>query len=144
MKLDINFEYTNNKGQVISIEAYKPVLIEDSMDAKAFCYLNMLRSDFGFNKHNFLWMLSMFARIRFSKHTTSSYMDEGTMKQLSGPFMEPITDETPKERVRYMFRLSEKGVELYNTLEALLLVEEGKEDAALEFIKGYITFKEFA
>ena len=76
-------------------------------------------------------------------------MDEGTLKQLSGPFMEPIKkDDTPdwalRPKVRYMFRLSEKGVELYNTLDALLQVESGKEDAALMFIKGYIEYKNLA
>ena len=142
--MDINFSYTNNKGKLVCIEKYEPIAIEETFDSKAFLGLNKLRADFGFKKNEFLMILAMYARIRFTSHTTSSYLDEGTINQLGEPFFEPITTDTPRPRVRYMFRLSEKGVELYNTLDALLQVESGKEDAALMFIEGYIEYKKLA
>lgn len=137
----INFEYVNKKGETISIENYEPTTIKDSTDAYAFMYLNRLRQDLKLSQKEFLWTLEMFSSIRFSKHTTSSWITEGTMNQLSGVFMIPITNETPKDRVKYHFRLSDKGVELYNNLEALLQVEEGNEEASKAFIEGYIIWK---
>ena len=136
-KMEINFSYINNKGKLVCIEKYEPFTLIDNADT--FTRLEKLRTDFGFKKKEFSTILCMYACIRFTAHTTSSYMDEGTIKQLSSSFMEPIKkDDTPlwalRPKVRYMFRLSEKGVELYNTLDALLQVEDGKEDAAFKFI----------
>ena len=137
-----SFEYTNDKGEVIQFTTNDTVHLKDSLDAEAFLFLNKLKDNLKFNKKLFLLVLKIFSEIKFSKHTTSSWCTEGTINQYTAPFFSAVSNAELRPRVKYLFRLSEKGVELYNLLDAILIIEENSEVNAQEFINGYITFKE--
>jgi len=138
--MTFEFEYLSDKGEIISITTEEPNHLKD--DGESFVYLNRLRVLFKFNKKTFLMVLNMFCDIRFTRHTTSSWTTEGTITQFASPFLEAATNAQLRPRIKYIWRLSDKGIELYNTLEAILLVEDNSEESVLDFIKGYITFKE--
>lgn len=137
-----SFEYTNDKGEVIEFATNDPVHLKDSFGAEAFLYLNKLRTELKFSKKVFLMLLKIFSEIKFSNHSTSSWCTEGTINQYTAPFFSAASNAELRPRVKYLFRLSEKGVELYNLLDAILVIEENSEVNAQEFINGYITFKE--
>jgi hypothetical protein len=138
-----SFEYINDKGELINFSTNDTVHLKDSFGAEAFLYLNKLRTELKFSKKVFLMVLKIFSEIKFSKHTTSSWCTEGTINQYTAPFFSVASNAELRPRVKYLFRLSEKGVELYNLLDAILLIEENTEVNAEQFIKEYITFKEF-
>jgi hypothetical protein len=140
--MTFTFEYLNDKGELIEFTTNETVHLKDSFGADAFFYLNRLRTELKFSKKVFLMLLKIFSEIKFSKHSTSSWCTEGTINQYTAPFFSAVSNVELRPRVKYLFRLSEKGVELYNLLEALLIVEEDSEVNAQEFINGYITFKE--
>ena len=142
--MTFTFEYTNDKGEEIQFTTNDTVHLKDSLDAEAFLFLNRLRTKLKFSKKVFLMVLKIFSDIKFSKHTTSSWCTEGTINQYTAPFFSAASNAELRPRVKYLFRLSEKGVELYNLFDALLLVEEGNEVNAQEFIKGYIEFKQLS
>lgn len=135
--INLNFEYLNDKGKLVRIEEYEPIILLNN--GETFLYLNKLKDIFKFNKKTYLMFLEMFYDIRFTNHTTSSWVIYGTINQLNSPFFVPIGHGTFKPKIKYLFKLSDKGVELYNNLEALLQVEDVEQ--AKEMIKGYILFK---
>jgi hypothetical protein len=142
--MTFTFEYTNDKGEEIQFTTNDTVNLKDSFDAEAFLFLNRLRTELKFSKKVFLMALKIFSDIKFSNHTTSSWCTEGTINQYTAPFFSAVSNAELRPRVKYLFRLSEKGVELYNLFDALLLVEEYGEVNAQEFIKGYIEFKQLS
>jgi len=137
-----SFEYKNDKGEVIEFTTDTTIEVKDSLDAEAFLFLNRLKTELKFSKKSFLMILRIFSEIKFSKHSTSSWLTEGTINQYTEPFFSAVCNAELRPRVKYLFRLSEKGVELYNFLDSILCIEEGNEVNAEEFIKGYITYKE--
>lgn len=138
--MHIDFDWLNDKGIKCSIlQDIEPKFITESQDG----WLQTVQAQrlFGFDKKSWMMVIRMFYEIKFTRHSTSSWTTEGTINQCSFWFLTPVTNSTLKPKVKYLFRLSDKGVELYNILEGFFLVEEGFEMAVEEFFKSLYDFQ---
>ena len=130
----IQFEYTSEKG-LMPIDTNLEQFTNPESDG-AIEWFHNLKKVFGFNKKTFILLLETYYAIRFTNHTTSSYTLFGTTNQFPLSFFEAATNDVVKPRVKYLFRLNEKGVELMNEFDSL--IPEGDENLLASFFIGYI------
>jgi hypothetical protein len=132
MKLE--FEYKSEKG-IMTIDANLQQFTNAETEG-AIEWFHNLRKVFGFNKKTFILILDTYYTIRFTKHTISSYTLFGTINQFPSAFFEAATNEAVKPRIKCLFRLNEKGVELMNEFDSL--IPEQDENLLASFFIGYI------
>ena len=135
------FEYLLD-NQVVNCVVDAPVYLRDTQDSAAFKFLNSLKDKLKLSKKQYLAFLKLFIDIRFTNHTTSSWLSYGTANAFDQQFFMAITTEELKPRVRYTWRLSDKGVEFYNFLDSILLVDDDCEADAKQFLLDYLDFKQ--
>lgn len=132
----IEFEYKSEKGLIsidVSLEKFTNTETEGAIE-----WFHNLKKVFGLNKKTFILLLEAYYAIRFTNHTTSSYTLFGTTNQFPLSFFEVATNEVVKSRVKYLFRLNEKGVELMNEFDSLIPFVEQDENLLASFFIGYI------
>ena len=116
--MKLQFEYTSDKGLMLidtNLEQFANPEIEGAIE-----WFHNLKKVFSLNKKTFILLLEAYYAIRFTNHTTSSYTLFGTTNQFPLAFFEAATNTDVKSRVKYLFRLNGKCVELMNTFDSLI------------------------
>lgn len=130
----IQYEYTSEKG-LVSIDTNLEQFTNPETDGAVEWFHN-IKKVFGFNKKTFILLLETYYAIRFTSHTTSSYTLFGTTNVFPLSFFEAATNDIVKPRVKYLFRLNQKGIELINEFDSL--IPEQNENLLASFFIGYL------
>ena len=136
--MHINIEFKTTKG-IQSVDTnIEPIIIKDN--GEEIVWFNNFKKQFGFSKKLFIEVIEHWCSIRFSKHTTQSYTLWGTLNQIPADFFYPVTVGEPKQKTKYLCKLSDTGVKLIEFLDSVILIPDDYEEFAEQWFKDYLTF----
>lgn len=136
--MNINFQYKSNKGSKLVNTNIEPFFILDNFETSE--KIDSVGKLFGFNKKTYLSLLEHFIAIRFSNHTPYSYTLFSTINKIDTQLFNPICDE-PKQRVKYLCKMSDLGIELMGIFENLFLIADETEEITKQFLLDYLELK---
>jgi hypothetical protein len=141
----IEFEYLNNFGlkRVASIDT-EPLEVKPPADGvDTFGWKHHTDNAINNQLSHIMWAFDLdmrptflihilFCQIKYGNIKSEDWVIEGTQKQMDYWFLESITQEPLKPRIKYKFRLSQQGLRLYNLIDSLYIITDYNKDIVKE------------
>lgn len=132
--MKINFDYINEFGlsRNISTEVEPITLTKENCNSKlSYCPIIFERWR---NEWDILGRL--FCETFLNNISAKDWTIEGTVKQMDYFFLEAVTKEELKARIKYKFKLNEKGLELFEILKSYWLITEENKQEVTPYIQA--------
>ena len=88
----------------------------------------VIQSAFDFDMKNIILVEFLFYEIKYLGIEVDKWFMEGTAKKMDYWFLEPVTTEPLLPRIKYKFKLTAKGIELFNLIDSLFVITDFNKD----------------